>query len=211
MIEIIPQNHFEVNSYVLFDETKECVLVDVCSQGALQEREIINFIEQHSLKVKHILLTHPHVDHLCGSSFAYKQFSLPITMSIDAVKMFQTAESQASMMGFELGDIAKVEIKTIMSGDVIEFGNSKIECLDTAGHCVGSLSYYNAKEKYIITGDALFAQSIGRTDLPTGDLDQLLSNIKEKILTLPEETKVYPGHGPYSTVDYEKTHNPFLL
>lgn len=211
MIEIIPQNHFEVNSYVLFDETKECVLVDVCSQGALQEREIINFIEQHSLKVKHILLTHPHVDHLCGSSFACKQFSLPITMSIDAVKMFQTAESQASMMGFELGDIANVEIKTIMPGDVIEFGNSKIECLDTAGHCVGSLSYYNAKEKYIITGDALFAQSIGRTDLPTGDLDQLLSNIKEKILTLPEETKVYPGHGPYSTVDYEKTHNPFLL
>lgn len=211
MIEIIPQNHFEVNSYVLFDETKECVLVDVCSQGALQEREIINFIEQHSLKVKHILLTHPHVDHLCGSSFACKQFSLPITMSIDAVKMFQTAESQASMMGFELGDIANVKIKTIMPGDVIEFGNSKIECLDTAGHCVGSLSYYNAKEKYIITGDALFAQSIGRTDLPTGDLDQLLSNIKEKILTLPEETKVYPGHGPYSTVDYEKTHNPFLL
>lgn len=211
MIEIIPQNHFEVNSYVLFDETKECVLVDVCSQGALQEREIINFIEQHSLKVKHILLTHPHVDHLCGSSFAYKQFSLPITMSIDAVKMFQTAESQASMMGFELGDFENVEIKTIMPGDVIEFGNSKIECLDTAGHCVGSLSYYNAKEKYVITGDALFAQSIGRTDLPTGDLDLLLSNIKEKILTLPEETKVYPGHGPYSTVDYEKTHNPFLL
>lgn len=211
MIEIIPQNHFEVNSYVLFDETKECVLVDVCSQGALQEREIINFIEQHSLKVKHILLTHPHVDHLCGSSFAYKQFSLPITMSIDAVKMFQTAESQASMMGFELGNIENVEIKTIMPGDVIEFGNSKIECLDTSGHCVGSLSYYNAKEKYIITGDALFAQSIGRTDLPTGDLDQLLSNIKEKILTLPKETKVYPGHGPYSTVDYEKTHNPFLL
>lgn len=211
MIEIIPQNHFEVNSYVLFDETKECVLVDVCSQGALQEREIINFIEQHSLKVKHILLTHPHVDHLCGSSFACKQFSLPITMSIDAVKMFQTAESQASMMGFELGNIENVEIKTIMPGDVIEFGNSKIECLDTSGHCVGSLSYYNAKEKYIITGDALFAQSIGRTDLPTGDLDQLLSNIKEKILTLPEETKVYPGHGPYSTVDYEKTHNPFLL
>ena len=204
MIEIIPQNHFEVNSYVLFDETKECVLVDVCSQGALQEREIINFIEQHSLKVKHILLTHPHVDHLCGSSFAYKQFSLPITMSIDAVKMFQTAESQASMMGFELGDFENVEIKTIMPGDVIEFGNSKIECLDTAGHCVGSLSYYNAKEKYVITGDALFAQSIGRTDLPTGDLDLLLSNIKEKILTLPEETKVYPGHGPYSTVDYEK-------
>ena len=211
MIEIIPQNHFQVNSYVLFDETKECVLVDVCSQGALQEREIINFIEQHSLKVKHILLTHPHVDHLCGSSFAYKQFSLPITMSIDAVKMFQTAESQASMMGFELGNIENVEIKTIMPGDIIEFGNSKIECLDTAGHCIGSLSYYNAKEKYIITGDALFAQSIGRTDLPTGDLDQLLSNIKEKILTLPEETKVYPGHGPYSTVDYEKTHNPFLL
>lgn len=211
MIEIIPQNHFEVNSYVLFDETKECVLVDVCSQGALQEREIINFIEQHSLKVKHILLTHPHVDHLCGSSFACKQFSLPITMSIDAVKMFQTAESQASMMGFELGNIENVEIKTIMPGDVVEFGNSKIECLDTAGHCVGSLSYYNAKEKYIITGDALFAQSIGRTDLPTGDLDQLLSNIKEKILTLPEETKIYPGHGPYSTVDYEKTHNPFLL
>jgi glyoxylase-like metal-dependent hydrolase (beta-lactamase superfamily II) len=132
-------------------------------------------------------------------------------MSIDAVGMFNTANNQAAMMGFELGDINSEEIKTIMLGDVIEFGNSKIECLDTAGHCIGSLSYYNAEEKYIITGDALFAQSIGRTDLPTGDLDLLLSNIKEKILTLPEETKVYPGHGPYSTVDYERTHNPFLL
>ncbi len=211
MIEIIPQNHFEVNSYILYDDSKECVLVDVCSQGALQEREIINSIEKHSLKVKHILLTHPHVDHLCAAAFACREFSLPITMSVDAVKMFKTAESQASMMGFEVGDIENVEIKTVMPGDVIEFGTSKIECLDTSGHCIGSLSYYNAQEKYVITGDALFAQSIGRTDLPTGDLDLLLTNIREKILTLPEETKIYPGHGPYSTVDYEKTHNPFLL
>ncbi len=211
MIEIIPQNHFEVNTYILFDETKECVLVDVCSQGALQEKEICDFIERNELKVKHILLTHPHVDHLCGTAFITKKYSLPITMSMEAVSMFETAESQASMMGFNLGNIRDVEVKTILPGDTIEFGNSKIECLDTAGHCVGSLSFYNAKEGYVITGDALFAQSIGRTDLPTGDLDLLLSNIREKILSLPEETKVYPGHGPYSTVDYEKTHNPFLL
>lgn len=211
MIEIIPQNHFEVNTYVLFDDTKECVLVDVCSQGALQEREICEFIEKNSLKVKHILLTHPHVDHLCGTAFICQRYSLPITMSADAVAMFKTAESQAAMMGFNLGNISSVEIKTILAGDIIEFGNSKIECLDTAGHCAGSLSFYNAEEKYVITGDALFAQSIGRTDLPTGDLELLLDNIREKILSLPEETKVYPGHGPYSTVDYEKTHNPFLL
>ena len=174
MIETITQNHFGVNSYVLYDDTKECVLVDICSQSADERKEVTDFVEGNGLKPKHILLTHPHV------------------------------------MGFEIGNIRDIKIEGLLEGETIKFGKSEIRCLNTSGHCKGSLSFYNEKERYIITGDALFAQSIGRTDLPTGDLDELIGNIRKHVLSLPYDTVVYPGHGPSTTVGYEKDCNPFL-
>ena len=98
-----------------------------------------------------------------------------------------------------------------MPGEEISFGNIRLKTLESSGHCPGSLSYYNAKEGYVITGDALFNQSIGRTDLQGGDLDLLLYNLKRNILTLPDSTVVYPGHGPQTTIKEEKDYNPFLL
>ena len=194
MIEIIPQNHFEVNTYVLYDQTKECVLVDVCSQTEREKATIVDFVNRNGLKVKHILLTHPHIDHICGAEFACKEFKLQIGVS-----------------GFLPINTNNIPTKTIVPGEEIVFGGSKIEAIECSGHCPGSLCYYNSAEGYVITGDALFCQSIGRTDLQGGDLDLLMRNLKENILTLPRETVVYPGHGPQSTIGDEKDYNPFFL
>lgn len=211
MIKTITQNHFGVNSYVLYDDTKECVLVDICSQSVNERKEVTDFIEGNGLKPKHILLTHPHVDHMCGASFICKKYGLPLGMSVDAKDIFMNCGEQAYLMGFETGDIKDIKIESLIDGETIKFGKSEIKCLNTSGHCKGSLSFYNEKEKYIITGDALFAQSIGRTDLPTGHLDELIDNLKKHVLSLPYDTVVYPGHGPSTTVGYEKDCNPFLL
>ncbi len=211
MIETIPQNHFEVNTYILFDHTKECVLVDACAQSAAEEREILSFIASKGLKVKHILLTHAHIDHLCGAEFACREFDLPLTLGAEGIKILETATWQASAMGFKPIDTAKIKTNAIVAGDEIHFGESTLKAVESSGHCPGSLSFYNSEEGYIITGDALFCQSIGRTDLEGGDLDLLLSNIKNNILTLPDTTRVYPGHGPSSTVKEERDYNPFFL
>lgn len=211
MVEIIPQNHFEVNTYVLYDETGECALVDVCSQTSVEEREIIDFVKAKGLKVKYILLTHPHIDHLCGAEFACREFNLPLSMSQDGLEVLKTAGWQAEAMGFKRINTDAIKINAILSGEDVVFGNIRLKTLESSGHCPGSLSYYNAKEGYVITGDALFNQSIGRTDLQGGDLDLLLYNLKRNILTLPDSTVVYPGHGPQTTIKEEKDYNPFLL
>jgi glyoxylase-like metal-dependent hydrolase (beta-lactamase superfamily II) len=210
MVDIITQNHFGVNTYVLYDNTKECVLVDVCSQTEREKQEIRDFIKSKGLVVKHILLTHPHIDHLCGAEFACEEFGLPLTVSASATDILQTAAWQAVAMGFNPMNMEKVNIKTIVAGEDIHFGESKLKSIECSGHCPGSLCYYNQAEAYIITGDALFSQSIGRTDLQGGDLDLLLQNIRENILTLSDTTIVYPGHGPETTVKDEKDYNPFL-
>ena len=114
-------------------------------------------------------------------------------------------------MGFKRINTDAIKINAILSGEDVVFGNIRLKTLECSGHCPGSLSYYNAKEGYVITGDALFNQSIGRTDLQGGDLDLLLYNLKRNILTLPDSTVVYPGHGPQTTIKEEKDYNPFLL
>ena len=210
MVDIITQNHFGVNTYVLHDETKECVLVDVCSQTEREKQEIRDFIKSNGLTVKRILLTHPHIDHLCGAEFACEEFGLPLTVSVTATEILQTATWQAAAMGFNPMNLEEIKVETILAGEEIRFGNSVLKSIECSGHCPGSLCYYNEAEAYIITGDALFSQSIGRTDLQGGDLDLLLRNIKENILSLADITIVYPGHGPQTTVEDEKKYNPFL-
>lgn len=210
MVEVIAQNHFEVNTYILYDETKECVLVDVCSQSEREMQQIKDFVSKNGLTVKHILLTHPHIDHLCGAEFACETFGLSLTLSADGVELLQTSTWQAAAMGFKPLNIDAIKLNAIVADEEIKFGNSTLKAIECSGHCPGSLAYYNEAEGYIITGDALFAQSIGRTDLQGGDLDLLLRNIKENILSLADTTIVYPGHGPQTTVEDEKKYNPFL-
>jgi len=210
MIQYLTFNHFEVNCSIIFDNTKECVLVDVCCQTDKERQSLLNFINQKELKVKHLLLTHAHIDHVCGAGWATKEFNLPLEMHKDGDKLMRIIDAQAEMMGFNIDGLNNISIKYISKEDIIKYGNSELMVFETPGHCAGSLCFYNKQESFVITGDVLFSNSIGRTDLPTGNFDDLMKSIKENLFTLPENTNCICGHGPTTTIGYEKENNPFI-
>lgn len=210
MIKVFVFNHFEVNCTLAFDSTTECVLIDVCSQSQSERKELIDFIEENDLKVKHILITHAHIDHVCDAYWATKTFNLPLKLHKDGERFIRIADAQAEMMGFNVDGIENISLQYITKEDVIEYGNSCLKVFETPGHCAGSLCFYNKEEDYVVTGDVLFRDSIGRTDLPTGDFETLMSSIKNNLFILPENTKCICGHGPSTEIGYEKENNPFI-
>ena len=210
MIKYFTFNHFEVNCSIIFDNTKECVLVDVCCQTDGEKKQLLYFISENNLKVKHILLTHAHIDHVCGAGWATKEFKLTLEMHKDGDKLMRIIDAQAQMMGFNIDGLENISIKYISKEDIIKYGNSELIVFETPGHCAGSLCYYNKQENFVITGDVLFSNSIGRTDLPTGNYDDLMKSIKENLFTLPENTTCICGHGPTTKIGYEKENNPFI-
>ena len=210
MISILTFNHFEVNCSVIFDQTKECVLVDVCCQSEKERKELLDYIKSNDLKVKHILLTHAHIDHICGAGWITKEFNLPLELHKDGNQMIRIVDAQAEMMGFNVEGIEDVKFKYITKDDKIKYGESELIVFETPGHCAGSVCFYNEKEGFVITGDVLFQNSIGRTDLPSGNFDVLMKSIKENLFPLPEKTVCVCGHGPTTTIGYEKENNPFI-
>lgn len=210
MIKVFVFNHYEVNCSVLYDNTNECVLVDVCCQTEQEKRELTSFIKENNLIVKHLLITHAHVDHICGAGWACKEFNLPLLMHKDGQRFIRIADAQAEVMGFVLEDINDIKVEYITKDDKINYGDSELTIFETPGHCAGSVCYYNPKEGYVVTGDVLFRDSIGRTDLPTGDFETLISGIKNNLFPLPENTICICGHGPSTTIGYEKENNPFI-
>ncbi len=210
MISILTFNHFEVNCSVIFDQTKECVLVDVCCQSEAERKELLDFIQKNDLKVKHILLTHAHIDHVCGAGFITKALNLPLQLHKDGDSMIGLLDAQAEMMGFNIEGMEDVKFKYITKDDKIKYGNSELTVLETPGHCAGSICFYNEKEGFVVVGDVLFQNSIGRTDLPSGNFDTLMKSIKENLFTLPDTTVVISGHGPATKIGYEKENNPFI-
>ena len=137
-------------------------------------------------------------------------FNLPLKMHHDGERFIRIADAQAQMMGFEVDGIENISLEYITKEDVILFGNSKLQIFETPGHCAGSLCFYNNEEGFVVTGDVLFRDSIGRTDLPTGDFDTLISSIKNNLFPLAENTICICGHGPTTTIGYEKENNPFI-
>lgn len=211
MIKEFTFNHFQVNTYVVYDKTKECVLVDVGCINREEEGQLDKFIQDNNLIVKHLLLTHAHIDHCFGMKKYAKQYNLPITMNEGGKTMMDISLGQADMMGFGQIEFKDVEKKYIEYGDEIVFGdNYVLKTFDVSGHCEGSVAYYSEKEKFVIVGDAIFKQSIGRTDFFGGDLDKLLINIRKNILTLPYDTEILCGHGENTTIDAEMNNNPFI-
>jgi glyoxylase-like metal-dependent hydrolase (beta-lactamase superfamily II) len=211
MIKVFEQNHFGVNTCIVYDDTKQCILIDVAAQNNKERQTITDFISNNDLKPVRILITHPHIDHICGATWACETFGLKLEMHPDAEKMIKISQqSSENLLGFDCGNIADLKKGFINENEDICYGNTRLLALDTAGHCAGSLSFYNKEEGFVITGDALFYASIGRTDLPTGDYDLLVKNIKEKLFTLPAQTVVYPGHGTTTTIGFEADNNPFI-
>ncbi len=204
-------NHFGVNSYLLYDEeSAECAIIDPGMEALYEDAQLFQFIETHHLTPKYILLTHAHIDHVCGLQTVVDRFHLPVSMHDDGRKLLRQSEAYASMMGFDVGRLDGIDSVHIDEGTLLPLGGGAVECRYVPGHCPGSIAFVIPELRVVITGDALFQGSIGRTDLPGGNYVTLIQSVKERLLTLPDDYRVLPGHGEASTILDEKTYNPFL-
>ena len=202
-------NPFQENTYVAFDETLECIIVDPGCYDAKDNAVLRKFIEENKLKPVALVNTHCHLDHLFGNKFVSDTYQLEPIMHKADLPLLEYAPLTAIQYDLQLDELPEVG-KFVEEGDVIHFGNSSFEVLFTPGHAPGHICLLNRDEKIILSADVLFHLSIGRTDLPLGDHATLLKSIKEKLLVLEEDVVVYPGHGPNTSIGFEKKNNPFL-
>ena len=202
-------NPFQENTYIAYDETKDCIIVD---PGCYDENEnsiLKSFIEKENLKPVALVNTHCHLDHVFGNKFVADTYNLsPLMHKLD-LPMLEYAPLAASKYGVHLGELPEVT-NFIEEGDIIKFGNSEFEIIFTPGHAPGHVCLVNKKENITLSADVLFHLSIGRTDLPMADHETLLNSIREKLFVLDDEMIVYPGHGLKTSIGFEKANNPFL-
>lgn len=203
-------NFFAENSYVLYDDTNECVIVDPGCYHNEEKHALKSFITDNALKPVKLLNTHCHLDHIFGNSFVAEEFGLDLYCHPKEVEWIEQAPyySQA-MYGIKI-EPSPMPKYFLEEGDTVTFGTTTLNVLFAPGHSVGSIIFYSKEDKAAIVGDVIFKQSIGRTDLPGGSYPELENSIKTKIYTLPDDTVLYPGHMETTTVGEEKKLNPFV-
>lgn len=205
-------NHFEVNCYVVVDEaTRQCAIVDPACEASFEDAQLTQYIEKEDLTPVMILLTHAHVDHIAGLRQVCEHYKLPVAMHAEGRKLLRQAEAYGAIMGFAVDNMGDLEVREIGDNEVLKVGETEIECRYVPGHCPGSMCFVLPQDKVVITGDALFHFSIGRTDLPGGDYPTLIEKLKTRVLTLPDEYQILPGHGIVSQIGKEKKYNSFLI
>lgn len=210
-IKVFEFNLIAVNTYILYDKTGECVIVDPACYYPDEQRALIKYINDKNLVVKHVLNTHLHFDHVFGANFIESQFHVKMEAHKADEFLIESMNDQLAMFGFKPNDDYVPTInKYLNEDDVIEFGNQKLSIIHVPGHSPGSIVFYNKEEHFIVSGDVLFNGSIGRTDLLQSSHKDLIEGIKTKLFTLPDKTIVYPGHGPATTIGKEKKSNPFF-
>lgn len=197
------------NTYIISNSNNECIIIDPGCYYEEEREKLAAYIDQSNLKPIMLVNTHCHLDHVFGNEFVYKTYGLEAHFHSMEEQVLRMAPASGLMYGLPF-DTYSGPMHFIHPGEEIAVGADKLKILFTPGHSPGSLSFNSEADKFVIAGDALFAGSIGRTDLPGGDYDQLISSIKTELLTLPEETIVYSGHGPSTTIGAEKKSNPFL-
>ena len=208
-IKTLVVNEFQVNAYILHDDTNQAVIIDGAVKFDNEIQELKSYILDNQLEVKYILNTHGHVDHISGNNLLKSLYNVPILMNYNDNFLIESAVMHAQSFGLNVKQPPMPDMD-IIDGMTIEFGKSNLQCIEVPGHSPGSIAFYNKLDEFVITGDALFAGSIGRTDLPKGNYDKLINSIKTKILNLPENTRVFCGHGPETDIAAEKWSNPFL-
>lgn len=205
-------NPLGVNCYLLSDETKECVVIDASAFYADERELLLNYLLDHDFVIKHLINTHLHFDHLFGINMLASRFDLTLQYHQADEFLLEDIKSQLQMFGLPSTNMNfKPETgHYLIEGDVITFGNQSLSVIHVPGHSPGSIVFYNEAAGTLFSGDVLFHSGIGRTDLPGGDYEELVNNIRTKLFILPDETVVYPGHGPATTIGYEKKNNPFV-
>lgn len=208
-IEKFVVNPLGENSLVLSDETGECIFIDPGFYYDEEHEEIKEYVSQNNLKPVKIVNTHCHFDHILGVEFIRNEYNVPFLAHREDAFWVEKAVDQGAMFGFQISPVWPVD-EFIEEDNNVRFGNTELEVIHVPGHSPGHVVFYSSKEKVLIAGDVLFYGSIGRTDLPGGDHQTLIDGIKTKLFRLPDETKVYCGHGPETTLGFEKQSNPFL-
>lgn len=203
-------NPFQENTYVLWDETGEAVIVDAGNYSEREHEALRNFIIDKNLKPVMAVNTHGHVDHILGVSKVKEMFGIPFALHPQDKFLVESASTHGAIYGFKVDSIPTVDVELVDGGEV-KFGNIVLRIIHTPGHTPGHVCFYEPTKKVLLTGDTLFRESIGRTDLPGGDYGWIMKSIIDRILPLGEEVEFYSGHGPQSTLGHEMRYNPFIV
>jgi hydroxyacylglutathione hydrolase len=198
------------NTYILYNEFNDCIIIDPGCYYDAEKDELAAFISENKLKPSMLINTHCHLDHVFGNKFISEKYKLTLQMHENERPVLAFAPTSGLMYNIPF-DNYEGDFIYLNEGDTIKLGEDELHILLTPGHSPGSLSFYNAKNNFVIGGDVLFKNSVGRSDLPGGNHEQLIKSIKEKLLVLPDETIVYNGHGPSTTIGAEKRNNPYLV
>jgi hydroxyacylglutathione hydrolase len=208
-VKIFVFSAVQENTYVLYNETKQAIIIDPGCYSNYEKQTLKDFISNEGLEVVHLLNTHCHLDHVFGNKYVHETFGVELHLHPLEERLLQFAPQSGEAWGMPFENY-QGPLHFINEGEEIKLGKDVLEIILAPGHSPGSICFYCKEQNFIIGGDVLFKESIGRTDLPLGDHQTLLNSIAKKMFTLPYETIVYPGHGPSTTIGWEKEHNPFL-
>jgi len=203
-------NPFQENTYIVYDETKECLIIDPGCYTDAERKELKSFIEEKELTPVKLINTHCHIDHVLGNKFASEHWDLELYMHKEDLPVLEKVGEIGKMYGLEDYEGSPYPKHFLAQGDTLTFGESSFEILFTPGHAPGHICLYSKENNLLIAGDVIFQRSIGRTDLPGGDHSTLINSIITQLFPLPNETQVFCGHGPSTNLGYEKENNPFL-
>ena len=203
-------NPFQENTYIIHDETNEAVIIDAGCFNDGEKRVLKHYFEENSLTLKRLINTHLHLDHQFGNKFVHDTFGLMPEAGIEDEFLLDNVVAQARSFGLPITEEAQNLGAYITDNQEIKFGNTELTAFHVPGHSPGHMAFYAKNENVVFVGDVLFQGSIGRTDLPKGDFATLITSITKKLLVLPDSTVVYSGHGPSTTIGYEKLNNPYL-
>lgn len=209
-VQKITFNPFQENTYILFDETKECVIIDPGCYEEQEQDELKNFIDANGLTPVKLISTHSHIDHVLGNKFVMETYGIKLQIHKLDLQTLISVPTYAGNYGFTNYQACESPTSFFEEGDTINFGNSELDILFVPGHAPGHVVFVAREEKFVINGDCLFYGSVGRVDLPGGDEATLVHSIKTKLFTLSDEFVVYCGHGPETTIGFEKANNKFL-
>ena len=204
-------NPFQENTYVVFDETKECIIIDPGCYTHDEHNRLRAYIEGNGLKPVKLLNTHCHIDHVLGNYFVSKEYELELGIHKADLSTLTSVPTYCHAYGFDAYQLSPEPAYYLNEDDQIKFGNSELDVIFCPGHAPGHVVFYNAESNFVINGDVLFEGSYGRVDLPGGDFETLKHSITTKMFALPNETVVYTGHGNETTIGIEKQRNPILF
>lgn len=203
-------NMFPVNCYVLSDETKEAVIIDPGCYFAGEQQELQRYVTSNGLQIKHLLNTHLHLDHVFGNPFVERTFGVKAEACKADEFLLTRLHEQCLMFGLKENEPPSPLELYINDGDLITFGHCQLKAIHVPGHSPGGIAYYDEAHHCLFSGDVLFRGSIGRADLEGGDFETLRNAVANRLLTLPDNTVVYPGHGDKTSIEFEKMNNPFF-